>query len=257
MGITKDVVESFTWKILESSVPGCTDPESLQGLFLKFEEDRKILHVSVENIFYWISNGSPPWAANHAFMSSHLISLKKNPCMRPVRISKHWIHLFEKCAMKVKGPKSPNACQHDHIYDELKEGIDGAAHRVHDIWDANSPTESWGFLLLDINNNFNKVNCIGILCTVFHLWTSVACSKISIVNDHRSSWKTGMGRPVFCTVGRVRRKDIHLIWSPIILAFSHWFNSQKRNFLKSPSPGTLKMSVHLENSQMSSYILIY
>ena len=48
MDITEDVVKLVTWKILGIWGPGGTDLESLQGWVLKFGEDSKKLHISVE-----------------------------------------------------------------------------------------------------------------------------------------------------------------------------------------------------------------
>ena len=53
------------------------DSEALQGCFLKFEENGKTLHTSVEYFLEWLSNGSPPWLAYREFMLGRLIALEK------------------------------------------------------------------------------------------------------------------------------------------------------------------------------------
>ena len=66
------------------------------------------------------------------------------------------------------------ACQYYHLCAGLKVGIDGAVHIVQAIWDGNSTTEDWIFLLVDAKNAFKNINGIGILWTVRHLWPSGA-----------------------------------------------------------------------------------
>ena len=63
-------------------------------------------------------------------------------------------------------------CQYEQLCAGLKAGIDGAIHRVQAVWDENLSTEEWGFLLVDANNAFNKINRFGILWTVRHVWPS-------------------------------------------------------------------------------------
>ena len=46
--------------------------------------------------------------------------------------------------MKVMGMEATNVCQDAHICAGLKVGIDGAVHRVQDIWYANLSMEYWG-----------------------------------------------------------------------------------------------------------------
>ena len=66
------------------------------------------------------------------------------------------------------------ACQDDQLCVGIKAEIDDAIHGVHALWDENSSTEEWGFLLVDAKNVFNKINRVGMLWTVRHLWPSGA-----------------------------------------------------------------------------------
>ena len=50
------------------------------------------------------------------------------------------------------------ACQDDQICAGLKAGFDGAIQGVQDLWDENSFTEEWVFLLVDANNAFSEIN---------------------------------------------------------------------------------------------------
>ena len=50
------------------------------------------------------------------------------------------------------------ACQDDQLCAGIQSGIDGTVHIGQAIWDGNSATEDWGFLLVDEKNAFNKIN---------------------------------------------------------------------------------------------------
>ena len=196
-------------KILGSSGQGGTDSEALQGWILKLREDITRLCTSVENYVGWLANGSPPWAAYRTFMSVRIIALDKQPGVRPVGVGETWRRLFSKILLKFTGPESTMAFQVNHLCAGIKSVIDGAIHGVKALWYKNSSTEDWGFLLVDAKNAFNKINRFGILWTVRHLWPSGArFDSIFIVTVHCFSYIMGMGRPVFCIVKRVWRREI-------------------------------------------------
>ena len=96
-----------------------------------------------------MTNQIPPWVDNCEFMSGCLISLYNHTGVHPVGIGETWIRLFNFFLLKVTGPKAANTPPDDQIYSGLKAGIDGEVHRVQDIWDANSSTKNWSFLLVD------------------------------------------------------------------------------------------------------------
>ena len=151
---------------LGDSGPGGTDLETLQGWILKFGEDSKRLGTSVEISIDWLANGSPPWAAYHSFMSGLLIEFDKQPDVHPVGVRENWRRLFAKIVIKVTVPEATIACRYDQLCAGLKAGIDGAVHGVQAIWDENSTTEDWGFLLVDKKNSFNEINRVKILWKV-------------------------------------------------------------------------------------------
>ena len=107
-------------------------------------------------------------------MYDHLIDIDNYPGVQPFGIGKTWRHLFAKCVLKITGPESTTVCQGDHICAVLKAGIDGAVHRVQDIWDDNFSTDNWVFLIVGTEKDFNEIKKIGMLWTVCHVWPSVA-----------------------------------------------------------------------------------
>ena len=86
VNIMEETVESVARKLPGSSGPGGTDSEALQGWLNKFGEESTRLRTSVENFVGWLANGSPPWAAYLAFMPGRLISLDKQPDIRPLGV---------------------------------------------------------------------------------------------------------------------------------------------------------------------------
>ena len=123
------------------SDPGGTDSEALQGWLLKFGQDSTRLCNIVETSVDWLANGSPPWAAYCAFMHDLLISLDKQPGVRPVGVGETWRSIFTKIMLKVTGPEATMECQDDQMCAGLKAGIDIAVHGVQAIWDEKSTTE--------------------------------------------------------------------------------------------------------------------
>ena len=105
--------------------------------------------------------------------------------------------------LRATGTEATSACKDDQLWTGIKSGIEGAVHRVKTIWDTKSTTEDWGFLLIDTKNDFNYINHIGMLWTVFHLWPS----RARFVLNYYCHWsllvfRNGNGMDSFCTLGR-------------------------------------------------------
>ena len=64
-----------------------------------------------------------------------LIALNTLPIVCPVGVREIWCRLFAKCVLKVTGSDTTHMCRDDHLCAVLKEGIDGAVHRVQSIWE--------------------------------------------------------------------------------------------------------------------------
>ena len=105
-------------------------------------------------------------------MSGRLIALDKQPGVRPVGVGETWRQMFAKIVLKVMGPEATMAFQDDQLFSGFKLGINGAVCIFQALWDENSSTEEWGFLLVDAKNAFNEINRLGMLWTVQHLWSS-------------------------------------------------------------------------------------
>ena len=82
--------------------------------------------------------------------------------------------------LNVTGNEATHTCKDTNLCVGLKAVIYGAVHGVQYIWDANYTEENWGFLLVDININFNEINQIGMLWTFRHLYPS----RVRFFNCH-------------------------------------------------------------------------
>ena len=96
-------------------------------------------------------------------MYSRLIALDKYPGVRLVGVGEMWRRLFDKIVLNLMGPESNMVCQGDQMCAGRKAGIDRAIHRLQALWDENSSTEEWGFLLVEAKNVFNDINRVVML----------------------------------------------------------------------------------------------
>ena len=108
-------------------------------------------------------------------MSGRQTSLEKQLGVCPVGVGEIWRRFSAKCVLKVTGPESTTVCQDDHMFALLKAVIDENVHGDQSIWDANSSTDNCIFLLVDANKDFNVINFIGMISTLFYSWTSRVC----------------------------------------------------------------------------------
>ena len=155
------------------------------------------------------------------------------------------------------GPEATNMCQYDQLCSRLKAGIGGAVHGVQYIWDANSSTKI-AYFFLWMQKLLQWYQLIWNASDILQFIDVQSSFVVFVVNatGRPLSWKKGMWRPVFCTLGRAWHRETQFPWSRMILTFSCWSNAWKQILLKSPSPGKLTMLVHLIRSQIFSYILI-
>ena len=80
-------------------------------------------------------------------MSVRLIVLDKRPGVCLVGVGETRKRLSANIVLKETVPETTMACQDDQLCAGLKVGIDGAVHRVKDIWDENLTTEGCFFFL--------------------------------------------------------------------------------------------------------------
>ena len=122
----------------------------------------------------WLGNGRPPWSAHRALMSGRLITLDKQPGIKPVGVGGTWWRLMAKCLLRVAGPEAKAACRTNQLAGGVEEGIEGAIHAMRVLWEEHAQEEDWGFLLIDACNAFNEENRTAMLWAVRHEWPSGA-----------------------------------------------------------------------------------
>ena len=69
---------------------GGKDSVILRHWLLHFGAASRELRLIVADFMEWLGNGRTPWASNRAIMSGRLVSLDKQPGVRPVRVGETW-----------------------------------------------------------------------------------------------------------------------------------------------------------------------
>jgi hypothetical protein len=151
---------------------GGVDSYTLKHWLLGFGKVSRELQKTVADFVSWMANEIPPWAAMQALRAGRLITLEKNPGVRPVRIGETWSQLFSKIILLLTLDEPKAACAADQLCSGLEAGIEGAIHTSQIIWDQHSAEDNWGFLLNDARNAFNESNHTVMLWTVRHKWPS-------------------------------------------------------------------------------------
>jgi len=137
----------------------------------------------------WLGNDMPPWPAYWALMACRLVTLDKQPGVRPVGIGESYQRLLAKCIISATGHHATAACDNLNLCAGLPVGIEGAIHAMGDTWaeaelnsshtqpKRNSPTamttdptngadQPYATLLVDARNGFNELSQKAVLWTV-------------------------------------------------------------------------------------------
>ncbi len=78
----------------------------------------------------WLSNGSPPWATYRALICRRLVTLDKQPGVRPVAIGEIWQRCIAKGNLAGSGANAKGACGSVQLCAGLEAGIKGALQAV-------------------------------------------------------------------------------------------------------------------------------
>ena len=122
----------------------------------------------------WMGNGRPPWSAHRALMSGRLITLNKQPGIKPFRVGEIWWRLMSKCLLWVVGPETKATCRTNQLAGGVEARIEGAIHAMRVCWEEHAQEEDWRFILIDARNAFNEENWTAMLWAVRHEWPSGA-----------------------------------------------------------------------------------
>ena len=132
-------------------------------------------------------------------MSGRLITLDKQPGIRPVGVGETCRRMMEKCLLRVAGPEAKAACSTTQLAGGLEAGIEGAIHAMCVFWEEYKTEEDQGFLLIDARNAFNEENQTAMLWPVQNECPSGAQFTFNF-NRHWATlmvWETGDGSGYF------------------------------------------------------------
>ena len=82
-------------------------------------------------------------------MRGRMITLDKQPGVRPVGVGETWRKLMVKCILRVTGQDPKAACGTDQLDGGVEAVIEGGIHAMPLLWSQHSQEEYWGFLLID------------------------------------------------------------------------------------------------------------
>jgi hypothetical protein len=167
-------VEKAAQKLSGAAGPGGVIGVNLKAALLDFGQASSNLATAFARLSRWLANCSPPWAAIRALMEGCLITLDKQPGVRPIGIKDVACRLVSKVMVELTKEEAAVACGVDQLCAGLEAGCEAAAHWAASEWDRLSETVDFGTLLIDAKNAFNEVNRCLMLWNVRHLWPSAS-----------------------------------------------------------------------------------
>ena len=63
---------------------------------------------------------------------------------------------MSKCVLRVTEQEAKDACEKDQVSGGFEAGIKGRIHAMRLLLAHHSQEENWGFLLIDMSNDFNE-----------------------------------------------------------------------------------------------------
>ena len=96
---------------------------SLYHWLLRFSAESVELRLIVRDFVKWIGNEQPSWAAYRALMSGQMITMEKQPGIRPVGVGETWRRMMAKCLLRVAGPEAKAACGTTQLAEGLEAGL--------------------------------------------------------------------------------------------------------------------------------------
>lgn len=168
--ITDDIVLKIARRLQGSGGLDGVDAHALRRWLTRFDEASLQLRTALATLTENISNKLYPWASIRALMSCRLVSLDKNPGVRPIGIGQIWRRAMAKCFLAVTAPAATEACAADQLCAGLSAGIEGAIHAATTFWTEHTGDSDFGFLCIDATNAFNEMNRVTMLWTIRHEW---------------------------------------------------------------------------------------
>ena len=130
LDFTEDDVMWVASKLSDAASALGAEAIELRNWLLCFGCASEELRVVVARLDDWMANSSPPWAAYRALMACCLLSLDKQPGVRPVGIGEALRRALAKLVMRAAGYQAKTACGNLQLCAGLKAGTEGATHAV-------------------------------------------------------------------------------------------------------------------------------
>ena len=86
--------------------------------------------VVVARLAYWMTNSSPPWAADRVLIAFHLVALDKRPGVCPVGIREALRRALAEIVVMAYGDQANTACRNLQMCAGLEDGIERETRSV-------------------------------------------------------------------------------------------------------------------------------
>jgi hypothetical protein len=127
---TSEDLETLALRMGGSAGPSSFDAVMLRNCLLRYGRASGKLRQELANWVEWLSNESPPWAAYRALMSQRLVTLDKQPGVRPVAIGKIWQGCIAKGNLVGSRAEAKGTCGSVQLCAGLEAGIKGVLHAM-------------------------------------------------------------------------------------------------------------------------------
>ena len=122
-----------------SKLSGGAGPCGVEGIMLRnwllwHGNNSELLREELGQWVYWLSNGSPPYAAYRALNAVRVLAADKRPGVRPLGCGETWMRLIANCNHLQTRNGATAACGNVHLCTGLRSGIEANLHAVRAIW---------------------------------------------------------------------------------------------------------------------------
>ena len=174
LALSHTVIKQVASRLHGAAGLGGTDAPTLKSWLLRHRKASDNLCSALARLTTWVANQLVPWAAIRALMSNRLVALDKKPGVRPIGIGQIWRRFIAKLVLAVAGPSATQSAGMDQLCVGMQSGIEGAVHAANKVWEDHTTEPDFGFLLLDANNAFNRINRSTMLYVLRYQWPAGA-----------------------------------------------------------------------------------
>ena len=172
--ISEDVVLEAAKELRGSAGPSGTDGKDLHWSLCRLGNASSALRSAIADLVSAMANKVLPWEALRGYMASRLIAIDKNPGVRPIGVGEIWRRLFAKVFLRSLGDAPAELCGNKQLCCSTPAGVEGAIHAARILWNEKASNTNFGFLMLDADNAFNKLNRVKALNTIRNIYPAAA-----------------------------------------------------------------------------------